>query len=250
MLASSLSRKSLIPVIEIFGPTVQGEGVLSGCKTMFVRMAGCDYRCSWCDSAFTWDGSERGRIRMLHAEEIWAELEGLASSRFRHVTLSGGNPALLPQLESLVQLLREHGVKSAVETQGSCWQDWLTEVDDVTISPKPPSSGMETDWGKLDRMIERLTEADRQAAVSLKVVVFDQADLEYAAAIHKRYPNVPFVLQTGNDQLGASDRASLAESLLKRYEWLVDAVSASSELNNVRVLPQLHALVWGNKRGV
>ncbi|MDA5453815.1 7-carboxy-7-deazaguanine synthase QueE, partial [Streptococcus thermophilus] len=47
-----------LPVLEIFGPTFQGEGRAIGQKTMFVRTAGCDYHCDWCDSAFTWDGSE------------------------------------------------------------------------------------------------------------------------------------------------------------------------------------------------
>ena len=44
-----------LPVLEIFGPTFQGEGRAIGQKTMFVRTAGCDYHCDWCDSAFTWE---------------------------------------------------------------------------------------------------------------------------------------------------------------------------------------------------
>ena len=43
---------SKIPVLEIFGPTIQGEGMVVGQKTMFIRTAGCDYSCAWCDSAF------------------------------------------------------------------------------------------------------------------------------------------------------------------------------------------------------
>ena len=54
-----------IPVLEIFGPTIQGEGRVIGRKTMFVRTAGCDYRCSWCDSAFTWDGSAKEDIKLM-----------------------------------------------------------------------------------------------------------------------------------------------------------------------------------------
>ncbi len=50
-----------IPVLEIFGPTIQGEGMVIGQKTMFVRTAGRDYSCGWCDSAFTWDGSAKKR---------------------------------------------------------------------------------------------------------------------------------------------------------------------------------------------
>lgn len=63
-------KEARIPVMEIFGPTVQGEGMVIGQKTMFVRTAGCDYRCSWCDSAFTWDGSGKDLIRMITPEDV------------------------------------------------------------------------------------------------------------------------------------------------------------------------------------
>lgn len=48
-----------IPFLEVFGPTIQGEGMVIGKKTMFVRTYGCDYGCVWCDTAYTWDGSEK-----------------------------------------------------------------------------------------------------------------------------------------------------------------------------------------------
>jgi len=239
-----------IPVMEIFGPTVQGEGMVVGRKTMFVRTAGCDYRCSWCDSAFTWDGSAADSIRKMSTDEIWQDLYRLGGERFDHVTLSGGNPALLSQLGSLVDELHRHGITVAVETQGSRWQDWLNDIDEVTISPKPPSSGMDTDWEKLDIMISRLSARQPGRSFSLKVVVFDDADLAYAETVHERYPNVPFYLQTGNPDVSTSDTASHVGYLLERYEWLVNAVMQSDRLNDVRVLPQLHTLVWGNKRGV
>ncbi|MFK4165844.1 7-carboxy-7-deazaguanine synthase QueE [Paenibacillus lautus] len=239
-----------IPIMEIFGPTVQGEGMVVGRKTMFVRTAGCDYRCSWCDSAFTWDGSAKDSISLLSADEIWQELYRLGGERFDHVTLSGGNPALLPQLGALVDELHRHGITVAVETQGSRWQDWLNHIDEVTISPKPPSSGMDTDWGKLDDIVSRLSARPPGRTFSLKVVVFDDKDLTYAETVHERYPNVPFYLQTGNPDVGTGDTSSLVSQLLDRYESLVDAVMQSDRLNDVRVLPQLHTLVWGNKRGV
>ncbi|TVX85160.1 7-carboxy-7-deazaguanine synthase QueE [Paenibacillus agilis] len=238
-----------LPVLEIFGPTVQGEGLLIGQKTMFVRTAGCDYRCSWCDSAFTWDGSAKDEIKMLTAEQVWEQLQQLAAERFSHVTLSGGNPALLPQLGELVYLLQQRGVRTAVETQGSKWQPWLAEIDDVTVSPKPPSSGMNTDWERLDEVMDHLSYAER-TTVCLKVVVFNEEDLHYAITVHERYPAVPFVLQTGNDAVQADEDMALVESLLRRYEWLIEQVAAESRLNDARVLPQLHTLVWGNKRGV
>ena len=79
-----------IPVLEVFGPTFQGEGRAIGQKTMVVRTAGCDYRCAWCDSAFTWDGSEKPD--MLSAEEVIERLDALGT--YDYVTISGGNPLL------------------------------------------------------------------------------------------------------------------------------------------------------------
>nr|WP_246246143.1 7-carboxy-7-deazaguanine synthase QueE [Paenibacillus lemnae] len=237
-------------MLEIFGPTVQGEGMVIGRKTMFVRTAGCDYRCSWCDSAFTWDGSASDSIRRLSPDEIWEELLSLGGERFDHVTISGGNPALLSQMGGLVDKLHSRGITVAVETQGSRWQDWLMDIDEVTISPKPPSSGMDTDWLRLDDMISRLSGREPVRSFSLKVVIFDEADLAYAKTVHERYPNVPFYLQTGNPDTGSTDPAAHAADLLARYEQLVEAVMASDRLNDVRVLPQLHTLIWSNKRGV
>ena len=139
-------KLSKIPVMEIFGPTIQGEGMVIGQKTMFVRTAGCDYSCSWCDSAFTWDGSGKEQIKQMTAEEIWAELKRLGGDGFSFVTISGGNPALLKQLNELIALLKENEITIGIETQGSRWQDWFYDIDELTISPKPPSSGMKTDF--------------------------------------------------------------------------------------------------------
>lgn len=122
-----------LPVLEIFGPTFQGEGRAIGQKTMFVRTAGCDYHCDWCDSAFTWDGSEKP-TRMT-ADEVIAALDKLGS--YDYVTLSGGNPAILAaNMAELVTKLKERGVTLAVETQGSRWQNWLKTS---TRSPSVPN---------------------------------------------------------------------------------------------------------------
>lgn len=239
-----------IPVLEIFGPTVQGEGMVIGQKTMFVRTAGCDYQCSWCDSAFTWDGSAKNMIKMMRSDEIWAELTRIGEDRFSHVTLSGGNPALLPHMKELVSLLHSEGIVIAVETQGSKWQDWLAEIDQVTLSPKPPSSGMTTNQEILDEIVARLLHREARYSMSLKVVIFDEADLAFAKEIHQRYPQVPMFLQVGNPDVQRMDIHNHASELLSRYEKLIDLVMSDSKLNDVRVLPQLHALVWGNKRGV
>ena len=238
-----------IPVLEIFGPTIQGEGMVIGQKTMFVRTAGCDYSCSWCDSKFTWDGSEKNNIRKMNAKEILDVLIKEGGDHFGHVTISGGNPGLLPQLNSLVDLLHTYGVKVALETQGSRWQPWFAKIDDLTLSPKPPSSGMQTDFAILDQIIEALC-LEQKGIFSLKIVIFDDEDLDYARKVHKRYPAVPLFLQVGNDDLETTDQGEFLAYLLEKYEHLIDQVMTDKELKHVRILPQLHTYLWGNRRGV
>lgn len=242
------AKQRPIPVLEVFGPTVQGEGMVVGRKTMFVRTAGCDYSCSWCDSAFTWDGTAKDDIRLLSAGQVIEELGSVGGETFDHVTISGGNPALLPQLGDLIDALHSRGCKVALETQGSRWQPWFVSIDDLTLSPKPPSSGMLTDWETLDGIAERLAAAGSNFC--LKVVVFGTADLDYAREVHVRYPGVPFYLQAGNENLTETDPGRLLPYLLRRYEWLIGKTMADASLRAVHVLPQLHTLIWGNKKGV
>ncbi|MGN8644517.1 7-carboxy-7-deazaguanine synthase QueE [Gracilibacillus sp. HCP3S3_G5_1] len=239
-----------LPVLEIFGPTIQGEGMVIGRKTMFVRTAGCDYSCAWCDSAFTWDGSAKEDIVKMTSEEIFNRLKEVGGDQFDHVTISGGNPALLKHVGELIDLLHSNEIEVALETQGSRWQDWFVEVDDLTISPKPPSSKMKTNWKVLDDMLAQLDKSGRLTKTSLKVVIFDESDLEYAKYVHNRYPGVAFFLQVGNDNLEEIEPSEIADHLLRKYEWLIEQVMKSSDLNGIRVLPQIHILVWGNRRGV
>lgn len=238
-----------LPVLEIFGPTIQGEGMVIGRKTMFVRTAGCDYSCSWCDSKFTWDGSEKNAIQMMEPVEILDVLIEKGGDHFGHVTLSGGNPGLLRQIDELADLLHEHQIKVALETQGSKWQDWFAKIDDLTLSPKPPSSGMKTNFDTLDFIIESLQQT-QAGDFSLKIVIFDQDDLRYATEVHQRYPAVTLYLQVGNDEIETQDNENLLDHLLGKYEQLIDQVMESNVLKDVRVLPQLHTYLWGNKRGV
>ncbi|WP_317955044.1 7-carboxy-7-deazaguanine synthase QueE [Staphylococcus haemolyticus] len=234
-----------IPVLEIFGPTIQGEGRVIGRKTMFVRTAGCDYRCSWCDSAFTWDGSAKEDIQLMTAEEIYNQLKKIGGDHFDHVTISGGNPALIKGIQDLVDLFEEKQIYSALETQGSKFQPWMRQINDLTISPKPPSSNMKPNIDILDSVIEQCIES----TLNLKVVIFDDDDYEFAKMIHHRYPNIPFYLQVGNPYLD-DEVDNHTEKLLSRYEALVDRVMVSNDMNQVYVLPQLHTLLWSNKKGV
>lgn len=225
------------PIIEIFGPVLQGEGRMIGAQTLFVRTGYCDFHCVWCDTLYAVEPAQvQAGAEWLTVDAIAARLNAL-SLHTPWVTLSGGNPAI-HDLSALVTRLHADGRKVAVETQGTVYRPWLANCEVVTVSPKPPSSGMSTDYAKLDRFAA-LPQAN------LKVVVFDEADYQYARALHLRYPAVPFSLQVGNT---VGDDTT--EALLRKLDWLAQRVMRDEVMGAALVLPQLHTLMYGNRRGV
>ncbi|MEY9559719.1 7-carboxy-7-deazaguanine synthase QueE [Sinorhizobium fredii] len=241
-------RPAEIRVSEIFGPTIQGEGALTGLPTVFVRTGGCDYRCSWCDSLHAVDSAYRDQWRAMTTEEVWNEVTRLSGGLPVMVSLSGGNPAIQP-LGALIARGHREGYRFALETQGSVARDWFAELDMLVLSPKPPSSGMETDWEAFDACL-RMAEGKPQTV--MKIVVFDEADYAYARAAAARRPHLPIYLQPGNHTPPPpeDDDAPIdIEGVMERMRWLVDRV-IEDKWFEARVLPQLHVLIWGNRRGV
>ncbi len=232
-----------IKICEIFGPTVQGEGSLIGLPTVFVRTGGCDYRCHWCDTLYAVDQRFRKLWTEMSAKEILAQVGQLCGGRPMLVSLSGGNPALQP-LDDLLRLGKASGYRFAMETQGSIAKPWFSELEVLTLSPKPPSSGTKTDWQKLQECVD----VSGTAAVSLKLVVLDEDDYQFARQVSARFPQLPVYLQPCNvNPLGDGDLAGSKEGL-DPLRLLVARVLADGWYE-ARVLPQLHVLLWGNKRG-
>ena len=232
----------MIRISEIFGPTIQGEGALIGQPTVFVRTGGCDYRCSWCDTLHAVDSEFRREWTPMSAEEIFVKVETLSNGKPLMVSLSGGNPAIQP-LGELIKLGHDKGYQFALETQGSIAQDWFADLDILTLSPKPPSSGHETDWDAFD---ECLKAAGNGPETVMKIVIFDQTDYEYAQDAANRYPALRLYLQPGNHQVeGEPDISGLNERLL----WLAEKVT-NDNWHKAHVLPQLHVMLWGNQKGV
>ncbi len=130
----------MIAISEIFGPTIQGEGALIGMPTVFVRTGGCDFRCSWCDTRYAVDPAFRADWQPMDAEAILAEINRLSGGEPILVTLSGGNPALQPLEPCCCSASCRPSLRHG--TQGSKAQPWFDALDYLTLSPKPPSSGM------------------------------------------------------------------------------------------------------------
>ncbi len=258
---------SKLKVSEIFGPTIQGEGSQIGRPTVFVRLGGCDYRCSWCDSLHAVLPEHRHLWKTMDVQEVLADVAKLSRVPVL-ITLSGGNPALQAGCEDFITLAQEAGYTVTMETQGSIRRVWMRGLDHLCVSPKPPSSGMATDWEALRQLL--FTKASpfddgytfRPKDTILKVVVFDDADLDYAEQVRHRFPHIPMYVQVGNHDVTAGQKlvdgapffnmateATLKGALMDKLRWLTEEV-LKREWYDVRVLPQLHVLMYGNKQAV
>lgn len=242
-----MSETNRIRISEIFGPTIQGEGAVIGRPTVFVRTGGCDYRCDWCDTLHAVESEYRHEWTPMSAEEIMARVEELSGNVPLMVSLSGGNPAI-QDLEPLIKLGHEKGYEFAMETQGSVSQKWFSMLDILVLSPKPPSSKMETDWSAFNQSLRAAGfERARGADIVLKFVIFDEEDYQYARNAAARYPHFPVYLQPGNHTPNGDDCDT--DGIMDRMRWLIERVN-SDQWFDVTVLPQLHTLIWGNKKGV
>lgn len=225
-------------VDEIFGPTIAGEGSIAGAVTMFVRLGGCDYRCSWCDTLHAVDPTNAPRWMDMEPDGIVDAMEQLAPDLApgTWVSISGGNPAIWQtELPQLVKALQKASYRVNIETQGSVPNEAFREADVVTISPKGPSSGMVTDREKLARCIMQA-----QSRAVLKFVVGTDEDLEFARDITREHRFNPIFVQPLTDARTLSG---------DRYRWLCETVATDPALAAWRVIPQLHVLAWGGDRG-
>lgn len=237
----------MLRIAEIFGPTIQGEGAVIGAPTVFVRAGGCDYRCSWCDSLHAVDTEHRHTWAKMDSADVFAEVERLSGGTPLTVSLSGGNPAI-QDFSDVIALGKSKGYDFALETQGSIAREWFSELAPLILSPKPPSSGHEVDWDKFEACVKAAGDAE----TVMKIVVFDDIDYAWAKDAAARYPQLPLYIQPGNHTPPSADEDDAVvdmDGIMDRYEWLIDKTLAD-KWYSPKILPQLHVLIWGNKRGV
>ena len=189
----------MYPLVEIF-ESLQGEGRNTGRPVVFVRFAGCNLSCPWCDT----DVSRRFALSL---EELVAEVK---SFRAKSVILTGGEPTVQEGMPELVDALKAAGYWIGVETNGTNAPAWLGDVDYVACSPKAEYA---------DRVV--LTRADevRVVASSGETVDFCRAMRERIAATDyyvspcERNGEIDFA--TAKDALGRLDGWSLSVQLHK-----------------------------------
>ncbi len=141
-----MRRPPTLKTIEIFA-SVQGEGLRQGEPTLFVRAAGCNLRCSFCDTKTAWKGGW-----LLTVEDIIVRLRRLRRSYpAEWVCLTGGEP-LLQDVKALVAALKKEGWKVQVETNGTI--PCRLAVDWLTVSPKPPSYPLRREYRNRAREVK------------------------------------------------------------------------------------------------
>lgn len=278
--ALSGKKEKKIPVVEMFGPTIEGEGSLVGTQTMFIRFGLCDYKCKKCDSMHAVDPAlvkvlAEWRTCAEIADDLQTFQERTHSTHIRNVTFSGGNPAI-HDLTDLVAILKARGYKVFVETQGTKHPDWLNDVDHVVVSPKSPGMGETFNHEVFMEFVNAIL--SEYTPLSVKVVVFSNQDLEFAAGVaqlleDKVDPGSGFMLEDsfylslgnplppvfamipdpedGKPSVAQDDRdaKALVGELLSRYNALSTEILKDPRLSFAKFLPQLHVLVWGNETG-
>lgn len=112
--------------------TIQGEGKLQGIPSVMIRLIGCNLNCEWCDTTEILKSNE---IDIYNEEKL---LEMLEYYHCSHVIITGGEPAICPELAQLTRLLKSNGYHITVETNGTLYVDF--ECDLISISPKLSNS--------------------------------------------------------------------------------------------------------------
>ena len=179
--------------------SLQGEGYHQGKAAFFIRLAGCDVGCVWCDVKDSWDASKHPQLSI---DEI---VNAALSHPSKIAIVTGGEP-LLHELDPLTTALKTAGFQTHIETSGSSplsgqW-DW------ICLSPKKFKFPLEESVA---------------AASELKVVVFNKSDIEWAESFEKKVsPNCKLYLQPEWDK--ADTMTPLSIDYIKAHpQWELSA---------------------------
>ncbi|HZP16362.1 MAG TPA: radical SAM protein [Terriglobales bacterium] len=218
-------------ITEIY-KSLQGESTYAGLPCVFVRLTGCNLRCVWCDTEYSFYGG-----RKMTPEQVFEEVERLGPAGGL-VEITGGEPMLQErELVPLMQRLLESGYKVLLETSGERPLDSVPGAVIKIVDVKCPGSG-EGDSFRLENL-QALTSKDE-----VKFVISDRADYEFARdftwkhALAGRVNAVLFSPAFSKDASGARDASNCLLDPQQLAEWMLqDNVPARLSL-------QIHKLIW------
>jgi len=217
-------------ITEIY-KSIQGESTWAGLPCVFVRLTGCNLRCSWCDSEYTFTGGHR-----MALEEVFEEVQSLSSTGL--VEITGGEP-LLQEREAvpLMQRLLDDGYTVLIETSGERELDRVPKGVIKIVDVKCPNSG-EPDTFHMENL-ECLGPADE-----VKFVLSDRADYEFARDFTLRHDlaarvnAVLFSPAFSKESSGARDTTHCLLDPRELAEWML------ADHLRARLGLQLHKFIW------
>jgi 7-carboxy-7-deazaguanine synthase len=225
-------------VSEIFY-SIQGEGILAGVPSVFVRLSGCNLRCVWCDTPYTSWNPEGSDVAM---GEIVASVRGFSPT---HVVLTGGEPMIFPECVELTRQLKQASLLHVtVETAGTVYQPVACDL--MSISPKlANSTPHERDGGRWAAQHDRLR---YQPDVLRRLMADYPYQLKFVVTVPEDMAEIEKIIEeTGADRsrVVLMPEGIDAETIRARALWLVDLCKRE----RFRYSPRLHVDLWGNERG-
>jgi 7-carboxy-7-deazaguanine synthase len=219
--------------------SIQGEGVLMGVPSVFVRTSGCNLRCGWCDSEYT---SWRPEGTLYTIAEI---MERVTAYPAKHVVVTGGEPLLATDIEELCAALREKKYHITIETAATVFKPVACDL--ASLSPKLSNS---TPWqregGRFAQRHEKLRlQFDvirafiQHCDYQLKFVIDAPGDIDEVLAILTQLPDVD------RGKVLLMPQGVTRAELAKRGPWLADVCKEQG----FRYCPRLHIELYGNRRG-
>lgn len=212
---ASAPRPERLKITEIY-PSLQGESTHVGKPCVFVRLTGCNLRCTWCDSEFTFSG---GTWRSL--TEIETEI---ASFGIKTVEITGGEPLLQPMATTLMRRLLDAGYEVLLETSGSLSIAEVPPEVCVILDLKAPGSGEEAKnlWENLPLL---------RPHHEIKIVIASRADYEWAREVVERRDLAKIATVLFSPAFGCVSLQDLAR-------WILE------DRLPVRFQMQLHKVIW------
>ena len=225
-------------IAEIFH-SIQGEGLLAGVPSIFIRTSGCNLRCHWCDTPYaSWkpEGPE------MSIEEILKKISGWDCN---HIVLTGGEPMIAPDLPELATALKKQKKHITIETAGTIPPNGIP-CDLASLSPKlsnsTPSPERDPAWAKKHEAtrlkLEVISEWIQNYPFQLKFVVSSELDLAEIKDLLSRLPPVPL------HQILLMPEGIDVKTLATRSPWLVEICKREG----FRFCPRLHIELFGHTR--
>lgn len=234
--AEAVIQRGTLRVSEIF-ESIQGEGPSAGAPSVFLRLAACNLKCTWCDTKYTWDWAAfryEDEVRSTGADEV---AQRIVESASRRLVITGGEPLIQRrELEHLLQRLPSD-LHVEVETNGTLVAGAALEsrIDQWNVSPKLANSGEPPERRLNKEVLAAFRDTGR---AFLKVVTDGEGDRD-------EIENLLGELDWPRDKVLLMPQASTRTELSTK----TPVVSALAERMGVRTSPRLHVLQWNGQRG-